>query len=142
MPPWSGWCVKWYKNTITPIHCCHSIYKQTSVWKDRTHVDYYIYNLFVYSEGHHDPPLVTLFVVTELDLCRHDPDDMINDLQWYFNYERYKKSWFIHKVDINFDYFTCYIIWVRWRTPWSATCHFIRSNWAWLVPPWSGWYVK
>ena len=32
--------------------------------------------LFEYAEGHHDPPLVTLFVVTELDLCRHDPDGM------------------------------------------------------------------
>ena len=36
---------------------------------------------FEYTEGHHDPPLVTLFVVTELDLLRHDPDGMINDLQ-------------------------------------------------------------
>ena len=36
--------------------------------------------LFEYAEGHHDPPLVTLFVVTELDLCRHDPDGMSFDI--------------------------------------------------------------
>ena len=35
--------------------------------------------LFEYAEGHHDPPLVTLFAVTELDLCRHDPDGILND---------------------------------------------------------------
>ena len=50
-------------------------------WKDRNHVDYYIYNLFEYAEGHNDPPLVTLFVVTELDLCHHDPDGMLNDIK-------------------------------------------------------------
>ena len=37
--------------------------------------------LFEYAEGHYDPPLVTLFVVTELDLCRHDPDVMLNDIK-------------------------------------------------------------
>ena len=36
--------------------------------------------LFEYAEGHHDPPLVTLFVVTELDLCRHDPDGRSFDI--------------------------------------------------------------
>ena len=35
---------------------------------------------FEYAEGHHDPPLVTLFAVTELDVCRHDPDGMLNDV--------------------------------------------------------------
>ena len=59
-------------------------------WKDRNHVDYYIYNLFEYAEGHHDLPLVTLFVVTELHLLHHDLDGMINDLQWYFTFEHYK----------------------------------------------------
>ena len=39
-----------------------------------------LYFLLVeYAEGHHDPPLVTLFAVTELDLCRHDPDGILND---------------------------------------------------------------
>ena len=37
--------------------------------------------LFDYAEGHHDPPLITLFIVTELDLCRHDPDGMLNDIK-------------------------------------------------------------
>ena len=37
--------------------------------------------LFEYAEGHHDPPLVTLFIVTELDLCRHNPDGMLNDIK-------------------------------------------------------------
>ena len=40
------------------------------------------------------------------------------------------------------DYFIYFNIWIRWRTPWSATCHFVRSNWAWLVPPWSGRYIE
>ena len=35
--------------------------------------------LVEYAEGHHDLPLVTLFAVTELDLCRHDPDGILND---------------------------------------------------------------
>ena len=42
--------------------------------------------LFEYTEGHHDPPLVTLFVVTELDLCRHDPDGMSFDIIININY--------------------------------------------------------
>ena len=42
--------------------------------------------LFEYAEGHHDPPLVTLFVVTELDLCRHDPDGMSFDIIININY--------------------------------------------------------
>ena len=36
--------------------------------------------LFEYTEGIHDPPLVTLFVVTELDLCHHDPDGISNNI--------------------------------------------------------------
>ena len=47
--------------------------------------------LFEYAEGHHDPPLVTLFVVTELDLCRHDPDGMSNNRIIDINYERCEK---------------------------------------------------
>ena len=35
---------------------------------------------FEYTEGHHDPPLVILFAVTELDLCRHDPDGILYDI--------------------------------------------------------------
>ena len=42
---------------------------------------------FEYTEVHHDPPLVTLFAVTELDLCRHDPDGMLNDIIININYE-------------------------------------------------------
>ena len=47
--------------------------------------------LFEYAEGHHDPPLVTLFVVTELDLCRHDPDGMSNNRIYDINYEHCEK---------------------------------------------------
>ena len=36
--------------------------------------------LIEYAEGHHDPPLVTLFAVTELDLCRHDPEGISIDI--------------------------------------------------------------
>ena len=39
----------------------------------------YVLSLVEYAVGHHDPPLVTLFAVTELDLCRHDPDGILND---------------------------------------------------------------
>ena len=46
-----------------------------------------MYNLFVYDQGHHDPSLVTLFVVTELDLCHHDPDGMSNNRIIDINYE-------------------------------------------------------
>ena len=50
--------------------------------------------LFEYAEGHHDPPLVTLFAVTELDLCRHDPDGILIDIDVNiniiaFNYRTY-----------------------------------------------------
>ena len=40
---------------------------------------------FEYAEGHHDPPLVTLFAVTELDLCRHDPDGISIDIDVNIN---------------------------------------------------------
>ena len=41
--------------------------------------------LFEYAEGHHDPPLVTLFAVTELDLCRHDPEGISIDIDININ---------------------------------------------------------
>ena len=40
---------------------------------------------FEYAEGHHDPPLVTLFAVTELDLCRHDPEGISIDIDININ---------------------------------------------------------
>ena len=51
----------------------------------------------MYTEGHHDPPLVTLFVVTELDLCRHDPDGMSFDIIINSNDERCAKIYFQSK---------------------------------------------
>ena len=41
--------------------------------------------LVEYAEGHHDLPLVTLFAVTELDLCRHDPDGISIDIDVNIN---------------------------------------------------------
>ena len=64
--------------------------------------------LFEYTEGHHDPPLVTLFAVTELDLCCHDPDCMLNDIIININYERCEKDT-IQLTGKIFDYFMCFI---------------------------------
>ena len=41
--------------------------------------------LVEYAEGHHDLPLVTLFAVTELDLCRHDPEGISFDIDININ---------------------------------------------------------
>ena len=61
--------------------------------------DYFTcYILFEYTEGHHDPPLVTLFVVTKLDFCCYDPDGMSFDIIINSNDERYEKSKFNQKV--------------------------------------------
>ena len=50
-----------------------------SIYYIDDNVDYFI--SFKVADGHHDLSLVTLFLVTELDLFCHDPDGMLNDLK-------------------------------------------------------------
>ena len=63
---------------------------------------------FEYAEGHHDPPLVTLFAVTELDLRRHDPEGILNVIIMNVNYERCEID-AIRLTGNNFDYFVFFI---------------------------------
>ena len=67
-------------------------------------------------------------------------DDLRDFLKWNWKYDLDVIIWL--KLRWYFCSFMILIIHnkIRWRTPWSATCHFVRSNWAWLVPPWSGRY--
>ena len=48
--------------------------------------------LVEYAEGHYDLPLVTLFAVTKVDLCRHDPDGISKNIIININYERCEKD--------------------------------------------------
>ena len=74
--------------------------------------------IFIYAEGYHDPPLVILIVVTELDLCHHDLDGMSNNVIININIVAFDynvcfdKNIIVFSVynDNNVDYFICYII--------------------------------
>ena len=74
--------------------------------------------LVEYAEGHHDLPLVTLFAVTELDLCRHDPEGISIDIDININIIAFDYWVYFDKmnvvlpvyIDNNVDYFICYII--------------------------------
>ena len=73
---------------------------------------------FEYTEEHHNPPLVTLFAVTELDLCRHDPDGISIDLDVNINIIAFNCRVYFEKINVilpvyidnNVDYCICCII--------------------------------
>ena len=88
--------------------------------------------LIEYTEGHHDPEGISIAIDININIIAFD--------YWVY-FDKMNVALPVY-IDNNIDYFIFYIIWIRWRIIWSATCHFVRSNWAWLVPPWSRWYFN
>ena len=111
--------VFYHKNTL--LMSIMNVVKLTQFDRQVTILLILCFLLVEYAEGHHDLPLVTLFAVTELDLCRHDPEGISIDIDININIIAFDYWVYFDKmnvvlpvyIDNNVDYFICYIIWIR-----------------------------